>query len=144
MTGRRRRLLWVVAFTAALLVPMTAPADAHTHPTPTELAAPGVVYVEAGAQVEVSLVEHQRPAPHLTIVQSTSNPVLASASGFVVEPTGAVITSGEIRKPTDADLDRARIYAVNEAFKKRYGAMVPMSDDLFARQSVAPEADPLQ
>jgi hypothetical protein len=144
MTGRRRRLLWVVAFTAALLVPMTAPADAHTHPTPTELAAPGVVYVEAGAQVEVSLVEHQRPAPHLTIVQSSSTPVLHSASGFVVDPTGAVVTSGEIRKPTDADLDRARIYAVNEAFKKRYGARVPMSDDLFARQSVAPEADPLQ
>src|SRR3954467_1575000 len=92
MTGHRRRLLWVVALTAALLVPMTSPADAHTHPTPTELAAPGVVYVESGARVVVSLVEHQRPAPHLTIVQSTSTPVLHSASGFVAEPTGAGVT----------------------------------------------------
>jgi hypothetical protein len=144
MTGQRRRLPWVVAFTVALLVPMTAPADAHTHPTPTELAAPGVVWVQAGARVEVSLVEHQRPAPHLTIVQSTSTPVLHSASGFVVEPTGAVVTSGEIRQPTDADLDRARIYAVNEAFQKRYGARAPMTDDLFDRQHVAPASEPLQ
>jgi hypothetical protein len=144
MTGQRRRLPWVVALTVALLVPMTSPADAHTHPTPTELAAPGVVWVESGAQVEVALVEHQRPAPHLTIVQSTSNPVLASASGFVVEPTGAVITSGEIRRPTAADLDRARIYAVNQAFQKRYGARAPMTGDLFARQRIAPESDPLQ
>jgi hypothetical protein len=145
MTGHRRRLLWVVALTAALLVPMTSPADAHTHPTPTELAAPGVVYVESGARVEVSLVEHQRPAPHLTIVQSTSTPVLHSASGFVVEPTGAVVTSGEIRQPTAADLDQARIYAVNQAFQKRYpGRLTASGDALFDRQKIGIEADPLQ
>jgi Trypsin-like peptidase domain len=144
MTGPRRRLLWVVALTSALLVPGAGPASAHTHPTPTELAAPGVVYVEAGARVEVALVEHQRPAPHITIVQSSSNPVLASASGFVVDPTGAVVTSGVIRKPTGADLDRARIYAVNDAFQKRYGARVHLSDDLFSRQRIGSAADPLQ
>src|SRR3954462_8839765 len=120
MTGQRRRLLWVVAFTVALLVPMTAPASAHVHPAPTELAAPGVVYVEAGARGEGALVEHQIPAPHLTIVQSTSNPVLESASGFVVDPTGAVVTSGVIHPPTADELNRASVYAVNEAFKKRY------------------------
>jgi hypothetical protein len=103
-----------------------------------------VVYVEAGARVEVSLVEHQRPAPHLTIVQSSWAPVLHSASGFVVEPTGAVVTSGEIRRPTATDLDRARIYAVNKAFQKRYGARASMSGDLFARQHIAPAPDPLQ
>ncbi len=144
MTGHRRRLLWVVALTAVLLVPMTAPAGAHTHPTPTELAAPGVVYVEAGARVEVSLVEHQRPEPHITIVQSTWTPVLHSASGFVVDPTGAVVTSGEIREATDADLDRARIYAVNRAFQERYGARAPMSGDLFDRQRVGPASDVVQ
>jgi LPXTG-motif cell wall-anchored protein len=144
MTSTRRRLPWLVAFATVLLVPMTMPAGAHVHPTPTELAAPGVVFVQAGARVEVALVEHQRPAPHLTIVQSTSNPVLASASGFVVDPTGAVVTSGEIRKPTGADLDRARIYAVNDAFRKQYGSRVHLSDDLFSPQRIGSDTDPLQ
>jgi hypothetical protein len=145
MTSSRRRLPWVVAFTAALLVLGAGSAGAHEHPTKTELAAPGVVYVQAGARVEVSLVEHQRPEPHITIIQSTSNPVLASASGFVVDPTGAVVTSGAIHKPTDADLDRARIYAVNEAFKDRYGGRLPATgDQLFSRQRIGSDADPLQ
>src|SRR5687768_4483271 len=53
MTRFPRRLLWVGALTAALLVPGTGSAGAHEHPTPTELAAPGVVYVETRARVEV-------------------------------------------------------------------------------------------
>jgi hypothetical protein len=146
MTRFPRRLLWVGALTAALLVPGTGSAGAHEHPTPTELAAPGVVYVETRARVEVSLVEHQRSAdgPPLVIVQSTSNPVLASASGFLVDPTGAVVTSGEIHEPTDADLERASIYGINEAFQDRYGARAPLSGNLFSRQQVGPASDPLQ
>ena len=145
MTGQRRRLPWVVAFTVALLVPMTRPADAHTHPTPTELAAPAVVYVQAGAQVEVALVEHQRPAPHLTIIQSTSKPVLMSASGFVVDPTGAVVTSGVIHKPTADELERAGVYAVNEAFQKRYpGRITASGTELFDRQRIGSADDVLQ
>ena len=99
MTSSRRRFPWVVAFTAALLVPGAWPAAAHEHPTPTERAAPGVVYVEAGAEVEVSLVEHLQSDPggvHIRIIQSTATPVLAAASGFVVDPTGSVVTSGAI------------------------------------------------
>jgi len=124
---------------------MTAPASAHVHPTPTELAAPGVVYVEAGARVEVALVEHQIPAPHLTIVQSTSNPVLQSASGFVVDPTGAVVTSGVIHPPTAEQVNRASVYAVNEAFKKRYpGRLRASGTELFDPQRIGSDADPLQ
>ena len=146
MTSSSRRLLWVTALTAALLVPGTGSAGAHEHPTPTELAAPGVVYVEASARVEVALVEHQlsTDGPPLVIVQMTSNPVLASASGFLVDPTGAVVTSGEIRQPTDADLERSTIYGINEAFRNRYGARAPLSGDLFNRQRVGPATDPLQ
>ena len=105
-------------------------------PTPTERAAPAVVYVEARAQVDVALVEHLQTDPegiHIRIVQSTSTPVLAAASGFVVESTGTIVTTGAI---TQTDLDKARVYAVNEAFKKQYGDQAPMSDDLFSRQQV--------
>ncbi|TFV68945.1 hypothetical protein E4P39_21930 [Blastococcus sp. CT_GayMR19] len=144
MTGHSRRLPVVVALTAALLVPGTGPAGAHDHPTPTERAAPGVVFVEAGAEVEVSLVEHLQSDPggvHIKIIQSTSVPVLASASGFVVDPTGAIVTSGAI---TGSDLEKARIYAVNEAFQRQYGGAAPMTGDLFSRQQIGAPTDRLQ
>jgi hypothetical protein len=144
MMGHRRRIPWVLALTAALLLPGTAPAGAHEHPTPIERAAPGVVYVEARAEVEVSLVEHRQSDPagvHIAIIQSTSNPLLASASGFVIDPTGAIVTSGAI---TQTDLDLARIYAVNEAFQKQYGAAAPLAGDLFSRQRIGADTDLLQ
>jgi Trypsin-like peptidase domain len=144
MTGHRRRILWIVALTAILLVLGVLPADAHQHPTPIERSAPGVVYVEARAQVDVALVEHRQSDPvgiHIAIIQSTSTPVLASASGFVVEPTGTIVSSGAIHAMTDADMDRARIYGVNEAFRKQYGAQAPLSGDLFTRQRVGADTD---
>ena len=97
MTSPCSRLLWVAAVATALLVQATGSAGAHEHPTPTEREAPAVVNVEAGAEVEVSLVEHLQSDPggvHIRIIQSTAEPVLASASGFVVDPTGSVVTSG--------------------------------------------------
>src|SRR3712207_1558976 len=112
MSRHRRRIPWVVAGAAALLVSGALPAGAHEHPTPTERAAPGVVYVEARAQVEVALVEHLQADPegvHIEIIQSSSTPVLESASGFVVEPTGTIVTTGEL---TETDLDRARVYGI--------------------------------
>jgi hypothetical protein len=144
MTGHRRRILWIVALTATLLVLGVRPAGAHQHPTPIERSAPGVVYVEARAQVDVALVEHRQSDPvgiHIAIIQSTSTPVLASASGFVVEPTGTIVTSGAIHAMTDADMDRARIYGVNEAFRKQYGDEAPLPGDLFTRQRVGADTD---
>jgi hypothetical protein len=144
MTSHRRRIPWVVALTAALLVPGTVPAGAHVHPTPTERAAPAVVYVEARAEVQVALVEHLQSDPggvHIAIIQSTSNPVLATASGFVVDPTGTIVTSGAL---TQTDLDRARVYAVIEAFKKQYGDQAPLPGDLFTRQQIGDATNRLQ
>lgn len=145
MNGRQRRISWVVALTAAFLMQGALAAGAHTHPTPIERAAPAVVYVEARAQVEVALVEH-RPVGdpngvHIAIIQSTWTPALASASGFVIDPTGTIVTSGAITRP---DLDRASIYAVNSAFRKQYGSAAPLTGDLFTRQRVGPDTDLLE
>jgi hypothetical protein len=140
MTSSRRRLPWVVAFTAALLVSGAGPAGAHEHPTPTERAAPGVVYVEAGADVEVSLVEHLQSDPggvHIRIIQSTAEPVLAAASGFVVDPTGSVVTTGAI---TAFDAEKAAVYAINMAFQARYGNEAPLTGDPFTRQVIGDPA----
>ncbi len=112
-------------------------AQAHVHPTPLEKAAPGVVYIEARANVEVALVEHHAVGDpsgvHIAIIQSAWNPVLASASGFFVDPNGAIVTTGAIRTP---DLERAKIYAVNEAFHARYGNAAPLPADPFTRHHI--------
>jgi hypothetical protein len=144
MTSHRRRILWVVALTGAFLVSGTGPAGAHVHPTPTERAAPAVVYVEARADVQVALVEHRQSDPagvHIAIIQSRSDVPLASASGFVVDPTGTVVTTGAVAQN---DLDRAKIYAVNEAFRKQYGANAPLAGDLYTRQSIGDATNLLQ
>ncbi|MCV2492023.1 zinc ribbon domain-containing protein [Geodermatophilus sp. YIM 151500] len=144
MSGHSRRIPFVVALTTAVLVVGAGPAAAHEHPTPIERAAPGVVFVEARAEVEVSLVEHLQSDPegiHIRIIQSTSRPVLASASGFVVDPTGAIVTTGAI---TEADLEEAAVYAVNQAFKSRYGDAAPLDSGSSARQRIGAPEDRLQ
>ena len=126
----------------ALLAVGTAPAMAHTHPTPIERASPGVVYIEARAKVEVALIEHRQAGDsfgvHIGIIQSTWNPVLATASGFVVDPTGGIVTTGSI---TRTDLDRARIFAVNQAFHQRYFDAAPLPKDPFSRNRLGGSGD---
>jgi len=147
MTAHHRpRLLLVAATSAAWLVLGTVSADAHTHPTPIEKSAPGVVYVEARAKVQVALVEHLQSDPggvHIAIIQSTSEPVVEKASGFVVDPTGTIVTSGLITA-TQTDLDRASVYAVNEAFRNRYGDQAPMSGDMYSEQQIGDDTSRLQ
>ncbi|MGN6634878.1 MAG: hypothetical protein ACTHJ6_05365, partial [Oryzihumus sp.] len=143
MTGRRSRYIYAGVAVALALVLGPAPlAWAHKHPTPTERAAPAVVWVEARAQVEVALIEH-RPVGdpsgvHIGIIQSVWNPVLASASGFAVDPSGVVVTTGALGA---ADITRGEVYAVNQAFFKQYGSVAPLPPDPFSRQHIGPPGD---
>ena len=145
MYGHRfsRRLLVAAAVTLGVVVAGGVPsAVAHTHPTPIERAAPGVVFIEARALVDVALIEHHQQGDpsgvHIGIVQSTWNPVLASASGFVVDPNGAIVTTASVTKP---DLERAKIYAVNQAFHKQYGSAAPLPANPFTRHHVGGSRD---
>jgi hypothetical protein len=143
--GRVGPLLAVGAVTAALLSTGIPSAQAHKHPTPIERAAPGVVYVQAAPRVDVAIIEHRPKADpsgvHIGITQSTWNPVVATASGFVVDPSGATVTTGAV---TTADLSRARVYAVNQAFHQKYGAQAPLPADPFTTHRIAGDNDNLQ
>ena len=144
MSGRRnsRCLLVAAAVTLVALAGGAPSALAHTHPTPIERAAPGVVFVEARAKVEVALIEHRtspdKAGVHIGVAQSTWNPVLDSASGFVVDPNGAIVTTGSVVRP---DLERAKVYAVNHAFAKQYGRTAQLTGDPFARHHIGPSSD---
>jgi hypothetical protein len=144
MTGHRnRRLLLAAAVTTAAIVVAVQPARGHTHPTPIERAAPGVVVVETRAVVEVSLIEHRTTADeagvHIGVHNSTWNPVLGRASGFTVDPTGGIVTTGSA---VAADLERAKVFAANQAFRRAYGTKLPT--DPFAQQRVGPADDRTQ
>src|SRR5436190_6801050 len=111
----------VTAFLAALA--LAGPAGAHNHPTQVELDAPAVVFVKTFAQVNVSLIEHNRHGKHIGLLQETYEPELASGSGFAVDPNGTVVTAGDVVTP---DLDKAKIFAVNKIFGERYGRNAPL------------------
>jgi hypothetical protein len=138
---RSRSLPLAAVVTLAVLVGSASAGQAHTHPTPIERAAPAVVFVEARAKVEVAMIEH-RTSPdaagvHIGVSQTTWNPVLATASGFVVDPNGAIVTTGAVAKP---DLERAKVYAVNQAFAKQYGQR-SLAADPFRRHDIGPASD---
>jgi hypothetical protein len=137
----RRRILGklgiLAAVTAAELVAMPN-ASAHTHPTPTEKAAPAVVFVETRARVDIALIEHNRLGRHIGLVQRTYSPVLAAGSGFAVDPSGVIVTSGAIISP---DMAPAEVYAVNQLFHDRYGANAPIPADPFTQHRIPDIAD---
>jgi hypothetical protein len=134
--------LTALAGAAVLLLATATPAGAHTHPTPVELAMPAVVQVRTDAVVNISLVEHARGGPHIGLLQQTYRVPLMTSSGFAVDPTGSVVTTG---RAVDVDLARAEVYAVNQVFQERYGERAPLPDDPYARTSIddGGSADPL-
>ena len=69
------------------------PAQAHDHPTPVELDAPGVVQVQTYGQVSISLIEHNRAGAHIGLTQRTYTPLLRSGSGFAVDASATIVTS---------------------------------------------------
>jgi hypothetical protein len=111
-----------------------SPAQAHDHPTPVELDAPGVVQVLTYGQVDISLIEHNAAGSHIGLFQRTYSPLLNSGSGFAVDASGSIVTSPAV---IDADLRRAEIYAVNSVFHDRYGDAAPMPSDPFATHSIS-------
>src|SRR5438132_8254349 len=122
----------LAAVTAAELVSMPH-ASAHTHPTKTTAGAAFSVGVETRARVDIALIEHNRLGRHIGLVQRTYSPVLAAGSGFAVDPSGVIVTSGAIVSP---DMKPAEVYAVNQLFHDRYGVNAPLPADPFTQHTI--------
>ncbi len=133
-----------VLLVAVALVAGAGPAAAHTHPTPVELDAPAVVQVRTDAVVNISLlVHHQSKAPpHILLYQRTYQVPLATNSGFAVDPTGAVVTTG---RAVNVDLGRAAVFAVNQLFHDVYSDRAPLPRDPYSKTSLQdpPGEEPL-
>ena len=128
-----------VCVTAAITLGFASPAQAHKHPTPVQLISPAVVRILTYAKVSISLIEHNSlgaTGNDIKLVQRSYSPLLATGSGFVVNPTGVIVTSPTV---TAVNLQRAQNFAVNKIFNERYGDGAPMPADPFGR--AAPSAN---
>ncbi|MGH8860346.1 MAG: hypothetical protein ACRDVG_03775, partial [Jatrophihabitantaceae bacterium] len=126
-----------IAAVLAFLVSVAMPsASAHTHPAPPDLTAPGVVYVESGYHVQITVVEHGGGV-HIRFISREFDPVLNRGSGFVVDPSAVIVTSAAVTAP---DERAAKNYAINSAFKNIYGTRDPtltLPSDPLTQQSFA-------
>jgi hypothetical protein len=124
-----------VCVTAAITLGFASPAEAHKHPTPVQLISPAVVRIMTYGRVSISLIEHNSlglTGKDIQLVQRSYTPLLATGSGFVVNPTGVIVTSPAV---TAVNLQRAQNYAVNRIFAERYGDGAPMPADPFSRST---------
>ena len=114
-----------VCVTAAITLGFASPAEAHKHPTPVQLISPAVVRIMTYAKVSISLIEHNfrgATGNDITLVQRSYQPLLTAGSGFVVNPSGVIVTSPSV---TTVNAQRAQNFAVNKIFNERYGTPVP-------------------
>jgi hypothetical protein len=135
---RNRRLLLAAAVTTAAVAVAVQPARGHTHPSATDRATPAVVAVETRAVIDTVLIEDRATADETGVsigaFKSRANPRLRWANGFTVDGNGDIVTTGTVRMSA-ADRERARVFAANVAFNKRYGTSLPQ--DPFSRQQLS-------
>jgi hypothetical protein len=135
MTRHRVARAAVILSVACGLVTLGMPqASAHVHPTPKDLTGPGVVYIESGYHVEIALIEHGIRTSHINLIKRSYDPVLLTGSGFAVDPSAVIVTTGIMAAP---DAQAAKNYAVNQIFQATYGDFRPPADP-FAQNRIDP------
>jgi pSer/pThr/pTyr-binding forkhead associated (FHA) protein len=119
-------LAGVLAATAAAKPPPPTPARA------VALASPGVVFVQTGFTVHVRLKLSDESA------DGTYSTDYGFGSGFVVNPSGTIVTARHVVKPADADV---RHYAANKLFGTLLDLSFPADADFFSSYTITD--DPL-
>jgi hypothetical protein len=127
-------LATAIAVVASLGTPS---ASGHIHPAPPDLTAPGVVYIESGYDVHITVVEHS-PTMTLTVRRGDYSAPMTKGSGFVVNPAGYVVTTSAV---VTSDQQMAKDLAINLIFKKYYGASDPtlVPADPMTQRSFGPQ-----
>ncbi|TQS46297.1 zinc ribbon domain-containing protein [Cryptosporangium phraense] len=123
----------VAVCVSAFVLGTASPAQAHKHPTPVQLISPAVVRIMTYGKVSISLIEHNfrgSTGNDISLVQRSYEPLLATGSGAVVNPSGTIVTSPTV---TGVDLSRAANFAINKIFNERYGDGAPMPADPYSK-----------
>jgi LPXTG-motif cell wall-anchored protein len=141
MTRVRTVRSLIVAACGAALLPLGMPsAYAHQHPTPADLTGPGVVFIESGYHVQISLIEHNVTTAHINLIERPYDPVLETGSGFVVDPSAVIVTTSAAVAPNE---QAARNYAINSIFRTTYPAAnyptLGVPRDLLTQRTFGPD-----
>lgn len=113
--SRRSRSRVLVAWTAGLLLATAVPLAGAARTTPDDgatLASPAVVWVHTSVDTSVVVLEHRR---EITIHTGRYLLPMRRGSGVVVNHNGTVATAASV---VAADLQKAKIHAVNNAFAR--------------------------
>jgi hypothetical protein len=125
------RLGACMAGLAVLVAPYPAGAADDMAADGATLAAPAVVWLRTSVNAQVVVIEHRRD---VTLFAKSYTVPVASGSGVVVSPDGAIATAARVTTP---ELASVKIYAINKAFAETYGIRIV---DPFRRQHV-PDRD---
>lgn len=107
---RSRQAPAVLAGVLAVALGTAVPAAAHDHPSGiTDLVTPAVVWIEAEAKVDITLLDHVGDLIH---VERSYDVPIGKGTGVVVTPEGAVVT---LTKLVKSERDVA-VYAANRIF----------------------------
>jgi serine protease Do len=122
---------------SAIVAAVLASAAAGAKPPPqtparaVALSNPGVVYIQTAFKVTVRLKLSDESA---TRTYSTE---YGSGSGFVVNPSGTIVTARHVVKPADLDV---RHYAANKLFGELLDLKFPADADLFGSFTITDDA----
>jgi serine protease Do len=139
MAGLRTARVGVCAGVVALttLAGLPAGAVAGAKPPPPSpalavaLASPGVVFVSTGFTTHVRLKLSDESA------SGTYSTDYGFGSGFVVNPSGTIVTARHVVKPADIDVRR---YAANRLFGRLLDLKFPKDADLFSSYTITNDA----
>ena len=131
-TACRKALIFPIALATMLLVPGVAGAQGATPSGPSgpsgveraiTLASPAVVFIDTSVKVHVRLIySNPNSVSGLGHLDKTYLFDYATGSGFVVTPTGAVVTASHVVEPEEKSI---RNYAANKLVLEGFGYGYP-------------------
>src|SRR5712691_3664872 len=144
MTISARRKAWIVSTVCLALgvFPSVATAQAGTPSAPNAveravtLASPGVVFIDTSVRIQARLIyQNTNTVSGLSHLDRTYAFDYATGSGFVVTPTGTVVTASHVVEP---DPQSMRNYAANRLVLEGYGYSYPNGNSSLFDQYTLP------
>jgi len=128
-TACRKALILPIALATMLLLPglagaqSTAPSGPSSVERAVTLASPAVVFIDTSVKVHVRLIySNPNSVSGLGHLDKTYAFDYATGSGFVVTPTGAVVTASHVVEPEEKSI---RNYAANKLVLEGFGYSYP-------------------